>query len=62
MEEVIYHPDYKLGYKGPAWGPFDVALLRLAKRVDLKKFPPVCLPKSDEDFVSKQGHVYGKYN
>ena len=41
--------------------PFDVALLKLAERVDLKKFPPVCLPKPTHSFFGVQGHVYGEY-
>merc|ERR1712110_845741 len=37
----------------------DIALIKLAKPVDLKKYTPACLAKTGDSFVGKSAWVYG---
>ena len=55
VSKVIIHPDYNTTEH---WR--DIALLKLAERVDLFDFPPVCLPGQDDSFNNMTGMVYGK--
>ena len=38
----------------------DIALIKLAKPVDLKKYTPACLAKTGDSFVGKSAWVYGE--
>ena len=45
----------------PDYDPFfDIALLKLAEDVDIKKFPPVCLPDSGDTFDGFRAWTYGE--
>ena len=55
IRKVIIHYDYNIA---TPWR--DIALLKLAERVDLFDFPPVCLPGQDDSFNNMSGMVYGK--
>ena len=55
IRKVIIHYDYNIA---TPWR--DIALLKLAERVDLFDFPPVCLPGQDDSFNNMTGMVYGK--
>jgi len=37
----------------------DIALLKLAEKIDLNTYTPVCLPKSGDDFTGKTALTYG---
>ena len=38
----------------------DIALIKLAKPVDLKKYTPACLASTGDTFVGKSAWVYGE--
>ena len=38
----------------------DIALLKLAEKVDLNLYSPACLPTPNTDFTGKTGSVYGE--
>ena len=48
----------------PEWNSMttigDIALIKLAKPVDLKKYTPACMAKTGESFVGKSAWVYGE--
>ena len=54
IRKVIIHYDYNIA---TPWR--DIALLKLAERVNLFDFPPVCLPGQDVSFNNMSGMVYG---
>ena len=57
VEKVFTHPKRTRINNNKRW---DIALLKLADRVDLKKYTPACLPESDERFLGDTGFAYGK--
>ena len=57
VNKVIIHFDYNIT---TPWR--DIALLKLAERIDLFDFPPACLPGQDDIFNEKRGLVYGKFS
>ena len=55
VEKIIVSPEWdSLRAVG------DIALIKLAKPVDLKKYTPACLAKTGDSFVGKTAWVYGK--
>merc|ERR1712001_451513 len=53
-EKIIASPDWdKWTTKG------DIALVKLAQKVDLKTYPPACLAKTGDNFDGKKALVYG---
>jgi len=53
-EKIIASPEWdKWTTKG------DIALVKLAKKVDLKTYTPACLAKSGDNFDGKKAWVYG---
>ena len=65
--DKILHPEYKIKYKdGKVFSiKFDIALLKLVKEVDFKKYPhirPVCLPKAtskNNQYVGRDATITG---
>merc|ERR1719215_2117116 len=54
VEKIIVSPEWdSLAAIG------DIALIKLAKPVDLKKYTPACLAKTGDSFVGKTAWVYG---
>ena len=47
-------------YKSPNVNSNDIALLKLAEKVDLNIHTPACLPALDTDYTGKTGSVYGE--
>merc|ERR1719360_270751 len=54
VEKIIVSPEWD---SAAAIG--DIALIKLAKPVDLKKYTPACLAKTGDSFVGKTAWVYG---
>ena len=59
-----YSVGWVTGVKGLWKNRWDVALLQLKRRVDMKKYPPVCLPYPNEaeNFIGQQGVSVGENN
>ena len=55
MTEVLIHEDFNV-----RTGANDLALVKLAVRVNLPTFPPACLPGVDQDFTGKTDTVSGE--
>ena len=53
--DPIVHKSHRSPYRGSN----DIALLKLAEKVDLNIYTPACLPALDTDFTGKTGSVYG---
>ena len=47
-------------YKSPNVNSNDIALLKLAEKVDLNIHTPACLPALNNDYTGKTGSVYGE--
>ena len=47
-------------YNKPKAVSHDLALLKLAKEVDLGEYTPACLPKSRKNYLGRRAWVYGK--
>ena len=47
-------------YKSPLVNSNDIALLKLAEKVDLNIYTPACLPALNTDYNGKTGSVYGQ--
>ena len=55
ISKYIKHPDYdKLTSNA------DIALLKLAEKVDLNIYTPACMANTGDDFTGKTAWVYGK--
>ena len=47
-------------YNSPYSSSNDIALLKLAEKVDLNIYTPACLPALNTDYTGKTGSVYGQ--
>ena len=57
MKKVIPHRQRnKIDFR------YDIALLMLERKVDIFKYPPVCLPPVSKRFYGLTGHSVGKNN
>ena len=56
VEKVIVSPEWN---SQTTMG--DIALIKLAKPVDLKKYTPACLASTGDSFVGKSAWVYGEF-
>ena len=54
MDPIVHE-----SHRSPYFGSNDIALLKLAEKVDLNIYTPACLPALDTDFTGKTGSVYG---
>jgi hypothetical protein len=57
--QLAIDPIIHESYGSPAGSSNDIALLKLAERVDLAAYPPACLPTIDADYTGQTGSVYG---
>ena len=55
VEYYVLHPDFNSYVSLDA----DIAMVKLAKEVDLTIYTPACLPNPGEDFSGMTGEVYG---
>ena len=55
IEEVIVHHSYDIHYSYEN----DIALLKLAEKVDLNVYTPICLPRSRENTVGRKVMALG---
>ena len=56
VEKVIVSPEWN---SQTTMG--DIALIKLTKPVDLKKYTPACLANTGDTFVGKSAWVYGEH-
>ena len=49
-------------YNNPFASSNDIALLKLAEKVDLNIHTPACLPALNTDYTGKTGSVYGEWH
>lgn len=54
MDPIVHE-----SYNSPFTSSNDIALLKLAEKVDLNIYTPACLPALNMDFTGKTGSVYG---
>ena len=54
--DTIVHKSYNSPYQGSN----NIALLKLAEKVDLNVYTPACLPALNADFTRRTGNVYGQ--
>ena len=59
VEKQVKHKKY-VGTDSEYSSTFDIALLKLAEEVDMKKYPPVCLPDSGDTFDGFKAWSYGE--
>ena len=55
MDPIVHE-----NYESPLRYSNDIALLKLAEKVDLNIYTPACLPALNTDFTGKTGSVYGE--
>ena len=55
MDPIVHE-----SYDSPYTSSNDIALLKLAEKVDLNIYTPACLPELNTDFTGKTGSVYGE--
>ena len=55
MDPIVHE-----SYESPLRNSNDIALLKLAEKVDLNIYTPACLPAPNTDFTGKTGSVYGE--
>jgi len=54
VSQIINHPSYNANNSDN-----DIALLKLAEKIDLNVYTPACLPKSTDNFEGQKAWVYG---
>merc|ERR1719167_247058 len=54
VSQIIDHPSYNANNSDN-----DIALLKLAEKIDLNVYTPACLPKSTDNFEGQKAWVYG---
>jgi len=54
VSQIINHPSYNADNSDN-----DIALLKLAEKIDLNVYTPACLPKSSDNFEGQKAWVYG---
>ena len=52
----IVHESYNVPFESSN----NIALLKLAEKVDLNIYTPACLPAPNTDYTGKTGSVYGE--
>ena len=52
----IFHESYNVPFEYSN----DIALIKLAEKVDLNIYTPACLPAPNTDYTGKTGSVYGE--
>ena len=55
MDPIVHE-----SYESPYSSYNDIALLKLAEKVDLNIYTPACLPALNTDYNGKTGSVYGQ--